>query len=197
MNYINLRVIIFFCFALGTSQILKAQKKHKNQVDTSVFIKTPFIDGKVVYESIYSLDSIINSERLFNSIKKVLLTNSNYKYTKIDEDRILGTITSEFSFNYVARPGIADVNFIGTSKMSIDVKNGKYRIRIYDNKSSWFVLNVYNEFTIEEEYRAELNRLRQGKWKLENSILNIWHQKLNSVIDGFANQVNKQLSDDF
>ena len=79
----------------------------------------------------------------------------------------------------------------------IDVKNGNYRIRIYDNKSSWFVLNVYNEFTIEEEYRAELNRLRQGKWKLEKSILNIWHQKLNSVIDGFANQVNKQLSDDF
>jgi len=182
---------------LGSQLAAYAQRKSKVPIDSSFFIRAPFKNEKIVYEGIFILDSLIREEKLFNSIKKVLLTSTNYRYSKIDEDRILGTITSEFTFNYVARPGIADIVLTGKSKMSIDVKNGKYRIKIYDNKSSWDVLNVFYEFTIEEQYNLELNRLRQGKWKEEKSVLFVWDKLLSGIVSGFSYQIKKQLEDEF
>ncbi len=91
-----------FFFLLCIPFLGLSQEDQQHNID-SIFSTIPFKGGEVVYEAVIKLDSINNKEKVFNAAKYVLLNNTNYKHSKIDEDRIMGSLHTEISFFFYCK----------------------------------------------------------------------------------------------
>jgi hypothetical protein len=191
--FFSFRFIGFLILALCFSNSF-GQKIKRNPIDTSAFAEIPFFDGSITYEGIFSADDSISSQKLFNAVKRVFLNNTNYKYTKIDEDRMLGNITAEFTYTFSASPGIMELIYMANSFISVDIKENKYRLRIYRNKASTKALNVSFDFTMEEIYLGELARIKdKKKWNQERSVVLNWHTVIFKIFNSIPRKINLEL----
>lgn len=157
----------------------------------------PFNNGQIVYEKIIHLDSVNDKDVVFNSAKAALIRNTNYKYTKVDEDRNSGSITTQISFLFNAKPGIMGLVFTAISNLSIDVKENRFRIRLYNNNASIVVMNQKVEYELLRSYLFELDKISQNKWVEKKSIVLPWDKKLNEIFSTFAIIVREGVKDEF
>lgn len=176
--------------------LISAQKRKSSFSDTVLNV-IPYKEGIVTYERIYFLDTVENKEKVFNAIKSALLKNTNYKQSKIDEDRILGNITAYITFDFTAKPGISKLLFNAKTILSIDIKENRYRLRLYNNTYSTMVLGYLVNSTIEQQFENEREQLRKGKWKPEKSTILNWHEVLTKILTEFPRMVNEGFSDEF
>jgi len=157
----------------------------------------PFNNGQIVYEKIIYIDSVNDKNVVFNSAKAALIKNTNYKYTKVDEDRNSGNITTQISFLFNAKPGIMGVAFTAVSNLSIDVKENRFRIRLYNNNASIIVMNQKIEYELLRTYLFELDKISQNNWVEKKSIVLPWDKKLNEIFSAFSNLVKEGVKDEF
>ena len=157
----------------------------------------PFRDGQIIYEKVIYIDSVNNRDIVFNSAKAALIRNTNYKYTKVDEDRNSGNITTQISFVFNAKPGIMALPYTAISNLSIDVKENRFRIRLYNNNASIMVMNQKLDYELLRTYLFELDRINQNKWIEKKSILLPWDKKLNEIFTAFAILVKEGVKDEF
>lgn len=157
----------------------------------------PFKDGQVIYEKVIYIDSVNNRDVVFNSAKAALIKNTNYKYTKVDEDRSSGSITTQISFLFSAKPGIMALPFTAVSNLSIDVKENRFRIRLYNNNASILVMNQKVEYELLRSYLFELDKISKNNWVEKKSIVLPWDKKLNEIFTAFATLVKEGVKDDF
>jgi hypothetical protein len=157
----------------------------------------PFKDGQIIYEKVIYLDSVNDRDIVFNSAKAALIKNTNYKYTKVDEDRNSGNITTQISFLFNAKPGIMGLVFTAISSLSIDVKENRFRIRLYNNNASIIVMNQKVEYELLRSYLFELDKISQNKWVEKKSLVLPWDKKLNQIFSTFATLVKEGVKDEF
>jgi hypothetical protein len=157
----------------------------------------PYNNGQIVYEKVIYIDSVNDRNIVFNSAKAALIKNTNYKYTKIDEDRNSGNITTQISFLFNAKPGIIGLAFSAVSNLSIDVKENRFRIRLYNNNASLVVMNQKIDYDILSSYLFEKEKINQGKWIEKKSVVLPWDKKLNEIFLAFASLVKEGVNDEF
>ncbi len=181
MKLLTLLLIPVFCFTQ----------------DDSSFYKIPFKENTIVYEKVFYLDSINDYNKVFNAVKSALIKNTNYKYTKIDEDRTSGNISTEISFPFSAKSGIIRVNFSAKTLLSIDVKPNRFRVRLYNNNASFIVMGETLNLEMAEAYKSEAEQIKKNKWKQQKSVVIPWSEKLELILNGFGFLINKGVDDDF
>lgn len=164
--------------------------------DHTLFPKVPYDNNTIIYEKIYNLDSINNKDKIFNGVKAALIQNTNYKYSKINEDRNAGNITAEINFSFSAKPGIMRIVFHATSQLSFDIKENRYRVRLYNNTAKMTAMNVTFDYDMVETYLAEKKNFEKGKWKKAKSIIVSWNSDLVLILNAFETLVSKGLNDD-
>jgi hypothetical protein len=162
-----------------------SQEDQQHNID-SIFSTIPFKGGEVVYEAVIKLDSINNKEKVFNAAKSVLLNNTNYKHSKIDEDRIMGSLNTEISFFFTVKPGIAKFQFNAKSFVSIDVKENRFRVRIFRNTGKAYLMGEEFDYTMENTLQFEKDKLSAGKLKYEKSIIVSWNENLKTILNAFS-----------
>ena len=169
----------------------------KSQRIDSSFYHVPFKEGQIVYEKVFYLDTLSNKDAVFTAAKSALIKNTNYKYAEIDEDRDAGSISSEITFDFSVKPGIAKLILTAKSILSIDVKENRFRVRIFNNNASVVLLNVPVDYEMKETYKYELEQIAKEKWKSSKSIILNWHQHLTTIMNAFGILIKKNLTDDF
>lgn len=157
----------------------------------------PFNNGQIVYEKIIYIDSVNDRDVVFNSAKAALIRNTNYKYTKVDEDRNSGNITTQISFLFSAKPGIMGLVFTAVSNLSIDVKENRFRIRLYNNNASIIIMNQKVEYELSRNYLLELDKINQNNWVEKKSMVLPWDKKLNEIFSSFSILVKDGVNDEF
>lgn len=167
-----------------------------SQIDSSLF-KVPLKDGNIIFEKVYFLDSLNNQEKVFNLVKSALIKNTNYKYSKIDEDRASGNISSSIEFLFIAKPGIAKLTFLANTLLSIDVKPNRFRVRLVNNTSYFTALGTNVNYDLTKSYNFELESFHSGKWKAQKSVVLPWIQKLDFILNGFPILIANGQKDDF
>lgn len=165
--------------------------------DDSAFYKIPFKDNAVVYEKVFYLDSINDQNKIFNAVKTSLIRNTNYKYTKIDEDRTAGNISTEISFLFSAKPGIARLTYTAKTLISIDVKPNRFRVRLFNNSASFILMGETLTYDFVKLYEAEYEQIKKNKWKPQKSIIIPWNEKLQLLLNGFGYLINTGIEDEF
>lgn len=165
----------------------------------SIFSKIPFKGSEIVYEEVIKLDSINDKVKVFNAAKAVLIKNTNYKYTKIDEDRISGTINTEISFSFIVKPGIAKFTLNAQSKVSIEVKENRFRVRVYQNTAKARLMGEEFNYEMEKIFQAEKERLSEGRLKYEKSMIVVWDMNLQTILKAFSTLIKEGVKgeDDF
>jgi hypothetical protein len=166
-----------------------------SQNDSS-FQKVPFKDDAIVYEKVFYLDSVNDQTKVFNAVKSTLIKNTNYKASKIDEDRTSGSISTQISFLFSAKPGIARLTFTGTTLISIDVKANRFRVRLYNNKSTMTIMGTLLTYDMAGTYIQESASIEKGKWKEQKSIIIPWDEKLRLILNGFPILIGKGLNEE-
>jgi hypothetical protein len=167
------------------------------EISDSSFYQVPFNNGQIVYEKVFHLDTVSNKDAVFNAAKSALIKNANYKYGKIDEDRNAGNISSEITFNFSVKPGIAKFVLTAKSILSIDIKENRFRVRIFNNNASVILLNTPVNYEMAESYKLEQEQITKEKWKASKSIILNWHKHLVLIIDAFGILIKKGINDDF
>lgn len=163
----------------------------------SSFYKVPLNDNEIIYERVFNVDSINNKDKLFNAVKSALIKATNYKVAKVDEDRTAGSITTNISFSFIAKPGIMKLAFDADTKLSIDVKENRFRVRLYDNSAHFVLMGERLVYGMYKTYFAEKEQISKGKWKEAKSIILPWDEELRNILYGFSLMVSKGLSDEF
>jgi len=165
----------------------------------SIFSTIPFKGSEIIYEEVIKLDSINDKVKVFNAAKAVLIKNTNYKYTKIDEDRISGSINTEISFSFIVKPGFAKFTLNAKSKVSIDVKENRFRVRIYQNTAKVYVLDQEAKYEMEKLLQAEKEKLSEGKLKYEKSMIVAWDKNIEIILQAFSTLIKEGVKgeDDF
>jgi len=162
----------------------------------SNFYKVPFTNNDIIYESVVHLDSVYGKNKVFNAAKSTLIRNTNYKYSKVDEDRNSGNITAEITFDFVAKPlDFSKATFHGHSFLSIDVKEDRFRIRLYGNSASLFSEDK-PDFTMPTSYLQEKNQIKEHLWKESRSLIIPWHRQLETILQAFQMLIKDGLKDD-
>jgi hypothetical protein len=154
------------------------------------------MENDIVYEKVFYFDTSISKNQIFNAIKSTLITNSNYKYSKIDEDRTSGNITTVINFEFNAKPGMAKLVFNARSQMSIDVKENRYRIRFLNNTANTTVIGATINYVMHQVYIDEKKQILKNKWKESKSLVVPWHESLFFILNAFDLLVAKELKDD-
>ena len=162
----------------------------------TIFNQIPFSNNEIIYEKVFQIDSVNNRDKIYNSAKAALIQNTNYKYSKIDEDRSSGSITSEIVFFFVAKPGIAKLSFKAICRLSIDVKENRFRVRLYNNTSSFELMGQLISYVLRDTYLLEKERISNGKWKASKSVVLPWHEKLSNILNAFGVLVKQGMKDD-
>jgi hypothetical protein len=157
----------------------------------------PYNNGQIVYEKVIYLDSVNDRDIVFNSAKAALIKNTNYKYTKVDEDRNSGNITTQISFVFNAKPGIMFLPYTAVSNLSIDVKENRFRVRLYNNNASIILMNEKVEYELLRSYLFELDKISQNNWVEKKSMVLPWDKKLKEIFSAFAVLVKEGVNDDF
>lgn len=182
--------ILFTLFLLVSFYIANSQ-------EDSLFRKIPYTDNQVIYEKVFFVDSVNDQTKIFNAVKSSLIKSTNYKSAKIDEDRIAGNITADIRFAFSAKPGIAKIVFDAKSKLSIDVKENRFRVRLYDNSATFTLMGQDVFYDLTKTFLYEKDQLEKDKWKSSKSILLPWDEKLVIILYGFGSLVAKNVNDDF
>lgn len=152
----------------------------------SIFSTIPYKGNEIVYEEVIKLDNINDKEKVFNVAKAVLIKNTNYKYSKIDEDRISGSINTEISFSFIVKPGIAKFQLNAQSKVSIDIKENRFRVRVYRNTAKANLLGEELEYEMEKTLQWEKERIANGKLKFEKSMIIPWDKNIENILQAFS-----------
>lgn len=153
--------------------------------------------GSVEYERIFLIDSSNSKEQLFNAVKQALIRNTNYKFEKIDEDRTAGNITTVIKYSFYAKPGIAKVQWLCSSLLSIDVRDKKFRVRISNIQHSTPILNTPISATLTDMVAIEEGQLKKGRWKSSKSMVIPWNNTIHKLIEAFGNLIILESLDDF
>ncbi|MGV3594407.1 MAG: hypothetical protein ACO1NK_04120 [Sediminibacterium sp.] len=165
--------------------------------EDSTFLKIPYKDGSIVYENVFYIDRINDQTKVFNLVKSALIRSTNYKAVKIDEDRTSGNITTEISFAFTAKPGIARIALNATTRLSIDVKENRFRVRLYNNSAMFTLMGQAVIYDMPKVYEAEKLNQEKGKWKPAKSVVLPWNDSLSLILNSFAYVVSKGINDDF
>ena len=168
-----------------------------NSQDDSTILKMPFKDNHVIYEKVFFVDSINDQVKIFNAVKTSLIKNTNYKSAKVDEDRTSGNITTDIMFLFSAKPGIAKIILDAKSKLSIDVKANRFRVRLYDNSASFTLMGQAVLYELTKSYLYEKDQIEKGNWRQNKSVSLPWNEKLNEILNGFGSIVFKNINDEF
>ena len=165
----------------------------------SIFSAIPFKGSEIIYEEVIKLDSINDKVKVFNAAKAVLIKNTNYKYTKIDEDRISSSINTEISFSFIVKPGIARFTLNAQSKVSIEVKENRFRVRIYQNTAKASLMGEEFNYEMEKVLQFEKDKHSEGKLKYEKSMIAGWHKNLETILKAFSTLIKEGVrgEDDF
>ncbi len=163
----------------------------------SLLSSVPFKEGNIIYEKVFSFDNINDKTKIFNAVKSALIKNTNYKAVKIDEDRTSGNITTEIAFDFIAKPGIMKLVLTATTRLSIDVKENRFRVRLYNNSASFILMGEKIIYEMARTYLAEKEQIQKGKWKQNKSVILPWDEKLTLILNGFALSIKDGLNDDF
>ena len=142
--------------------------------EDSAFYKIPLKDNDIIYEKVFTIDSISNKDKLFNAVKYALIKSTNYKVAKVDEDRTSGSITTNISFNFITKPGIMKLVFEADTKLSIDVKENRFRVRLYNNSAHMTLMGELITYQMIRTYVAEKDQIEKGKWKATKSVILPW-----------------------
>jgi hypothetical protein len=174
-----------------------SQKKQAFNEGWEFLNSIPIENGQVIYEKVFLLDSVNDKDKVFNSAKAALIKNTNYKYSKIDEDRTAGNISSEINFKFTAKAGIIALSFFAKGLLSIDVKENRFRVRIINNTASTTVMNVPVEVQMTDSYKAELDMVEKKKWKAAKSMVLPWDAQIRVILEAFGILIAQNVSDDF
>jgi hypothetical protein len=174
--------------------ILLPLKSFSQTIDSLPHV--PFHDGTIVYEKVYTIDSINDKNKIFNGVKSAIIKNTNYKHSKVDEDRVSGNITTKINFHFSAKPGITRIAFDATSQLSIDVKENRFRVRLYNNLASTTALGMTVTYQMAQTYVNEKQLMEKGKWKKSKSLIIPWDETLSNILLAFEQLVKDGLKDD-
>lgn len=193
MKYLITCFILLFLPVLLNAQVNENSNK---QLLDSIFNSIPFKDGQIIYEKVFYIDSINNKDIVFNAAKSALIKNTNYKYSKIDDDRNSGNISCNISFQFSANPGIIELSYDAKSIISIDVKENRFRVRLFNNTASVIVMGITTDYNMGELYDYEFGRKNKNRWKAKNSIILSWHEKLSLILNAFGLIIKKGITND-
>ena len=193
MKYLITCFILLFLPVLLNAQVNENSNK---QLQDSIFNSIPFKDGQIIYEKVFFIDSINNKDQIYNAAKSALIKNTNYKYSKIDDDRSSGSISCNIAFQFIASAGIVPLTYDAKSLLSIDVKENRFRVRIVNNNASVMVMQQLYEYDIIERYQYEFERREKNKWKAKKSIVLNWHEKLSLILNAFGLIIKKGITND-
>ncbi|HQS23885.1 MAG: hypothetical protein B7Y11_05015 [Sphingobacteriia bacterium 24-36-13] len=157
----------------------------------------PLKEGKVSFEKVIVLDSINNKDLVFNAAKSALVRNANYKYSKIDEDRVAGNITTEITFSFIVNSPLGRWNYNAKSNLSIDVKENRFRIRLYNNTASFILMQQLVTYEFESAYAVQKEAIASGKYKVKKDNVTPWNSKLLGILEAFAFLVKDGIKDEF
>lgn len=166
------------------------------QEDT-ILNRIPFKDGQIVYEKVFYLDSVNDKDKVFNAAKAAIIRNSNYKYSKVDEDRVARNITTEISFPFAAKPGIVRITLTAKARLSIDVRENRFRVRVYDNLASFILMGETVSYELLHTYSYEKEQVEKGKWRVAKSVAVPWDEKLSLIMNTFGLLIYDSIKDDF
>ena len=119
--------VVLWCFQSiqGSAQIVDSTNNQKQSL-------LPERDGLVFFEEIYTTDTSVKKNELFESAKYWLARNINDSKASIDLfDFDSGKIIGRFSFTFKYRYIMAYTE-TSSQKFEMTVKDGKYRIQIYN-----------------------------------------------------------------
>lgn len=157
----------------------------------------PLKDGRVSYEKVIVLDSINDRDLVFNAAKSALVRNANYKYSKIDEDRVAGNITTEITFSFIVNSPLGRWNYNAKSNLSIDVKENRFRIRLYNNTASFILMQQLVNYEFESAYAAQREAIARGKYNVKKDNVTPWNSRLLGILEAFSFLVKEGVKDDF
>lgn len=191
-------LLIIFILINISNLTFSQQSKIINENGIQLLLKIPYKEGKIVYEKIYNFDSINNFNKIFNAAKSALINNTSYKYSKIDEDRISGNITTEINYTITNKAAIR-FNIPSKSRLSIDVKENRFRIRIFNSQGTLSALGESMPVSHEQFYEGEMQALKNGKknWKEHTSYALMWDLKMRLILEAFTIIISNGISDDF
>jgi len=162
----------------------------------SILKAVPFVGNSVVYEKVFYLDSLNSKEKVFNAAKAMVIKNINYKYSKIDEDRVSGNISTFIEYSLVANTVLGKFPYSIKSKLSIDVKENRFRIRIFDNIATGVLMNTPFQVYLPTQVLYEINKLAIGEFKPKRSIVYGWDKIIRNIIDYFGVMIAEGIKDD-
>ncbi len=87
--------------------------------------------------------------------------------------------------------------FAAKSRLSIDVKENRFRVRLYDNSASFVLMGEQILYELPSSYLYEKEQIDKGKWKVAKSVVLPWNEKLTNILNGFAIIIKNGISDDF
>lgn len=157
----------------------------------------PLKDGKLTYEKVIVLDSVNDRNLVYNAAKSALVRNTNYKYTKVDEDRTSGNITTEINFIVVVPTSLGRMTYNAKSNLSIDVKENRFRIRLFNNTASFVLMQQLIVMQLDNVYLAQKELIANGKYKPKRDNFTSWNNKLNEILDAFVYLVKEGVKDEF
>lgn len=172
----------------------------------SIFNTIPLKGSEIVYEEVFKLDSINDKVKVFNAAKAALMKNTNYKYTKVDEDRVSGTIETEVVFSFKTKQSVYSEMFVRPTffdakcKITIDVKENRFRVRLTDNVARAITPNTsYFNIKMEGIFLKEKEMLAEGELKYDKSLLIKWDSYLDNILKMFGTLIKDGVKgeDDF
>jgi hypothetical protein len=177
--------------------IIGYSQKQTNYNGKELLAAIPYKDGQIVYESVIYLDSVNDQNQVFNSAKAALIQNTNYKYSKIDEDRIAGSLVTEIRYNVTNQASIR-LNIFAQSLLRIDVKENRFRIRITDHVGLFQLLGEQIQTSLLNFYQGEIAQIEsRKKWKYQNSYAIMWDARIKLIMDSFSVLISRGITDDF
>ncbi|MFN4085386.1 MAG: DUF4468 domain-containing protein [Spirosomataceae bacterium] len=164
----------------------------------------PRKDGKIVYEKVDSLKGF-SKEKLYGFSKKWFAdTFKNSKAVIQTEDFETGQIIGKGE-TYIVNPeleakGIIFLDILSGSyrfTIQIDIKDEKYRIRIYDiarvNRVAQYGYEILQPIEDNDKRYSEDKR-RSEKWKMISPTISVHFY---GIMDSFSKEATEAKSDDF
>jgi len=157
----------------------------------------PIKDGKLSYEKVIKLDSINDKNLVFNAAKSALVKNTNYRHSKVDEDRVSGNITTEIDFIVVVPTALGRMTYNAKSNLSIDVKENRFRIRLFNNTASFVLMQQLVSFQLDTVYSVQKELIASGRFKPKRDNFSPWNNKLIEILEAFTYLVKEGVKDEF
>jgi len=155
------------------------------QKDT--LINLPMQDGKIFYEHVYQ-DSATKEQLFLNAKEAFISLFPDAKQVIQNEDKDNGVISGigYFYFNNKVGPLKIMVNQMIRNTIRITVKEGKYRVQIFD-----FYVKNDRELPMELFYNAEMERKEKKSYKYFSD----FNKRVLQSFDQIETEMNKKSTD--